>query len=130
MMQWVENTIQDAQFAVRSWRRAPGFALTAIATLAIGIGANTAIFSIVSGVLLRPLPFADPGRLAQVKENIPPAEAGAVFSQDIEAWRAQSASVEAMVAYATTSRNVAGIDEPEQAPAVASERGLFQMLGV
>ncbi len=70
-MQCVENAIQDLRFALRSWAKTPAFAIAAIATLAIGIGANTAIFSVVSGALLRPLPFADPQTLVQLYETQP-----------------------------------------------------------
>ena len=59
---WLEQLGQDIRFALRSLARNPGFALTAICTLALGIGANTAVFSVVSGVVLRPLPFAEPER--------------------------------------------------------------------
>lgn len=71
MAPWAENTVQDLRFALRGWGQAPGFAITAIATLALGIGANTAIFSVVSGVLLRPLPFAHPEGLVQLYETQP-----------------------------------------------------------
>src|SRR6185312_2624336 len=60
---------QDASFAMRTLRRAPAFTLVAALTLAIGIGANTAIFSVVRGILLRPLPFADPSRLVMVRST-------------------------------------------------------------
>ena len=66
MMQSVETVLRDLRFALRSWRKTPAFACAAVATLALAIGANTAIFSVVSGVLLRPLPFPHPDRLAQL----------------------------------------------------------------
>ena len=65
-MQRPETIIQDLRFALRSWRKTPTFAAAVLATLALGIGANTAIFSVVSGVLLRPLPFIHPESLVQL----------------------------------------------------------------
>src|SRR5262245_65146589 len=63
---WLEHLVQDVRFGTRTLMRSPGFALTAIATLALGIGANAAVFSVVNGVILRPLPFADPDRLVRI----------------------------------------------------------------
>jgi hypothetical protein len=71
MVQWAESTIQDLRFALRSWGKARAFTVAAIATMPMGIGANTAIFSVVSGVLLRPLPFVDPQTLVQLYETQP-----------------------------------------------------------
>jgi putative ABC transport system permease protein len=127
---WVETTVQDLRYALRTLRNSPSFAIAAVCTLALGIGANTAIFSVVSGVMLRPLPFADPDRLVQLNQTIPPGTLGLVPYPDLEELRKQSTSFEAMVAYSTTSRNLQGVDEPELVPTVAAERGLFQMLGV
>src|SRR5712691_3581600 len=87
----MESTVQDLRFALRGWRKAPGFAMSVIATLALGIGANTAIFSVVSGVLLRPLPFVHPERLVQLHET-QPADSfhggfdGGVVYGDFEEW--------------------------------------------
>src|SRR6202011_6122104 len=94
-MHWVEHAVQDLRFAMRSWRKAPGFAMAAIATLALGIGANTAIFSVVSGVLLRPLPFVHPERLVQLDETQPRDRFhggfdGSVVYRDFEQWRTHS----------------------------------------
>jgi predicted permease len=135
MMKLAANTFQDLRFALRSWRRSPAFAIAAIATLAIGIGANAAIFSVVSGVLLRPLPFADPRTLVQLYETQPRNSStmgfdGPVVFQDFDQWRRQSRLLQGMVAYTNSARNFQDGGEPEQVAAVAAERGLFSLLGV
>ncbi|MBI3209052.1 MAG: ABC transporter permease [Candidatus Solibacter usitatus] len=131
----LENTIQDLRFALRGWRKSPGFAIATMGTLALGIGANTAIFSVVSGVLLRPLPFARPDALVQLYETQPRDRQhggfdGPVVYRDFEQWRAQSKSFDGMITYTTTSRNLQGAAEPEQIGILAAERGLFRLLGV
>src|SRR5919199_4988254 len=73
---WVADLVSDVRYALRALRKQPGFTLVAVATLALGIGANTATFSVVHGVLLPPLPYKDSGRLVRVWENIPGQEIG------------------------------------------------------
>src|SRR5260370_21554382 len=135
MMQWAENTIQDLRFAIRSWGKAPAFAIAAIATLAIGIGANTAIFSVVSGVLLRPLPFVDPQNLVQLYETQLRNSGqlgfeGPVVFQDFEQWRTKSRLLQGMITYTNSARNFQGAGEPQQVTTVGAERGLFRLLGM
>src|SRR5437879_9094557 len=104
MMQWAEDTIQDLRFTLRTWGKAPAFAIAAIATLALGIGANTAIFSVVSGVLLRPLPFADPERLVQLDEVQPSDSSnggfdGGVVHGDVAEWKTKTSLFERLISY-------------------------------
>src|SRR5690348_6408017 len=120
---------QDLQFALRLWRKTPGFALAAVGTLALAIGANTAIFSVVSGVLLRPLPFPAPERLVQINEVWPRTPLGPVTYQDLDAWRSGRTSFEGVVAYGNLAMNLEGIDEPQRVAAVASEHRFFRLLG-
>ncbi|MBI1897147.1 MAG: ABC transporter permease, partial [Acidobacteria bacterium] len=134
-MQSADSIIQDVRFALRGWAKSPAFALTAIATLAVGIGANAAIFSVVSGVLLRPLPFADADRLVQVYERQPPDQSGIGFDgpvpyRDFEQWRTRSRLLDGIITYTKSSRNLQGFGEPEQVPVVRAERGIFGLLGV
>ncbi|MGH9613076.1 MAG: ABC transporter permease [Bryobacteraceae bacterium] len=126
----VEAVFQDLLYAWRTLKKKPGYAVTAIGTLALGIGANTVIFSVVNGVLLRPLPFSHPDRLIQLNESDPRNGASAVSYPDLEEWRKQSSSFEAMAAYGNVSKDLQTEGEPERIPTVWSERGLFRMLGV
>lgn len=135
IMRLVESTFQDLRFAVRGFTRAPGFTAAAVFTLAMGIGANTAIFSVVSGVLLQPLPFGDPVRLVQVFERMPPSAAGRGFDGgpvigDLEAWRTRSKALDGAVTYTSSGRSLQASGGAVQVGTVASERGLFDLLQV
>src|SRR3954471_15009612 len=132
-MQWIETTLQDLRFAARGWAKTPGFAFAAVATFALGIGANTAVFSVISGVLLRPLPYAAPDRLVEVSELQPGtattvATAGSGWPGDFAEFRAHSRLCEGFVTYRVTSRNLLGMGEPEQLSIVPAERSLFGLL--
>ncbi len=133
-MKWLESTVQDLRFALRGWAKTPGFAVAAVATLALGIGANTAVFSVISGVLLRPLPFADPDRLVQVNEIQPRSASsvetsGPVWPTDFKEFRSHSRLFAGFITYQVSSANLFGMGEPEQLSIVPAERGLFSLLG-
>lgn len=124
----LRNLLSDLRFSLRTLRRSPAFSAAAVLVLALGIGANTAIFSVVNAVLLRPLPFDDPSRIMQVW-HVPPAKSFpgltrfAVSPANYLDWRSQSSSFEEMAAYGFRSFTVGGSERPEaiQAGAVASD---------
>src|SRR5580700_6317125 len=122
--------MRDIRYAVRVLLKSPGFTLISLIALALGIGANTAIFSVVSGVLLRPLQFAEPARLMQVNETFLPNGTGTVSFPTLQDWRAQSSSFESLIAYQNTSKNLQDVATPERIATVSADRGLFRMLGV
>ena len=128
----MESLIKDIRYAVRGLRKRPGFTLIAILTLALGIGANTAIFSVVNAVLLRPLPFTDPDRLAVIWEEA----SFAGFPRNTPApanyfdWKKQNQSFEDMAATASTSFNLTGDGEPERVAAYRVSSNFFPLLGV
>jgi putative ABC transport system permease protein len=117
----METVLQDLRFAARRLRRAPGFALAAIATLALGIGATTAIFSVVNGVLLRSLPYSESDRLVALRSNT-----SAMNLKDILAW---SHATTSGGGYVSQPLDLTGGDEPEQIPTALVTGGLFQSLG-
>jgi predicted permease len=113
--------VPEIRDAVRALLRWPGPSLTAVLVLAIGTGATTAIFSVINGVLLRPMPFADPHRLVQFEP---------MGVLDFQAYRDESRSFEAMISYQAVNKSLQGVTEPERVAALATERGLFDLLGV
>jgi putative ABC transport system permease protein len=123
--------MRDVRYAVRQLMKAPGFTATAVLTLAFGIGATTAIFSIVEGVLLRPLPFADPSRLVVVGDSIE----GTSFPPGVPAYESLiyargTHAFSSMGAYQQTSYELSGAGDPSQVSASRIDAGVFTALGV
>src|SRR6266850_349476 len=128
----MKDLIQDLRYGARMLVKKPGFALMAIITLALGIGANTAIFSVVNAVLLRPLPFPQPERLAMVNTtNLARGITNFGTSMpDFRAWRERNHTFEKMAAFNTTSFNISGTTEPERVTGAQVSADLFAVLGV
>jgi len=129
----LEGLLQDVRYALRVLRRNPGFTLLAVLTLALGIGANTAIFSLVNAVLLRPLPYAGADRIVQVwhtpPESFPGMTRFMVSPANYLDWRAQNHVFEFIAAYDSASLNWAGGDRPEAVTAGVVAPEFFAVLG-
>jgi putative ABC transport system permease protein len=126
---WFEDLIQDLRYGVRGLAKHKAFTATALSALALAIGANTAIFSVVSGVILRPFPFAAQDRLVQVYGT--PAERGeAIAWSDVEEFRTAGTSFDALAGYGVAARYLHARDGLERVMTVEAERGFFDMLGV
>lgn len=124
--------IQDLRYACRLLLRSPGFTLLAAVTLALGIGANAAIFSVADSVLLKPLPYRDSGKLMIVYSQFPNMGFDRFWVDPVELteYRNWNRSFEALGAYDTGAVNVAGEGEPVRADAAFATAGLFEALGV
>ena len=134
----IENVLQDARYALRALRRTPGFTVVAVLTLALGIGATTTIFSVVNAVVLRPLPFQDPGRLVRVWDTNPH---GGDFSTSDATYldlRERNRSFVEMAAFSDTRRSLvltglcardSGDCEPERLQSAAVTASIFPLLG-
>ena len=128
-------TFRDLRIAVRHLRKSPGFTATAVLMLAFGIGATTAIFSIVDGVLLRPLPFPQAERLVTLGDNLIGANAGdnfepGVTGPDILAYTRDTRTFESLGGYTQSSYELSGIGEPAQVNASRMSGGVFPTLAV
>jgi putative ABC transport system permease protein len=123
---------QDVKYGARTLAKSPGFTAIAILTLALGIGANTAIFSVVNAELLRPLPFHDSGRLVSVttSNSRRHSTAGAMSYPDFLDLRAQNQVFQAMAAYTDSSFTLTGVDQPAHIVGSSVSASLFDILGV
>lgn len=126
----VETAIKDVRFAIRMMRRNPGFTAIILATLAIGIGANTVMFSIVNTLLLRPLPYEEPAKLVSV-ETVQTANRGpaATSPPDFYTYRAQNQTLSQLDAFYTRAFNLTGGVGPERIPTLIVSAGFFTTLG-
>src|SRR6516162_2398755 len=129
----METIRQDLRYAVRSILTDPAFCAAAILTLALGIGANTAIFSIVERVLLRPLPYKDPTRLVQLWNTYPPmVPQGPNSAGDFRDFQQRAHTFSAMAAYINTPRglNLTGEGGPQRLEFGYATSGLLPLLGI
>jgi putative ABC transport system permease protein len=128
----MNSLLHDVRYAARMMQKNAGFTLIAVATLALGIGANTALFSVINAVLLRPLPFRDPGRLVEMSAPDPKDanHGGEISYPAFLDWRQQSHSFEAMSVWTTNTLTYTGGDQPESIPGVEVSANLFSVLGV
>ena len=128
----MDSFLQDARYALRVLRKSPGFALAAVLALALGIGANSAVFSVVNGVLLRPLPFAEPERLVRIFGNFRGngLERISVSVPEYRDYRELPRALASVAAHVQVDVTLTGQDVPERLSALAATPSLLSTLGV
>ena len=127
---WLEQLLQDLRYGLRMIWKFPGFTLVAVLTLALGIGANTAIFSVVYAVLLRPLPYHDASQLIVMNETTPRVGTVSVSYLNFLDWRKQSTAFAQMATVHQVGFNLTGVARPEVIRGLAVSPEFLSMLGV
>src|SRR5215813_4742968 len=122
--------LQDLRFGARTLLKAPALTAVAVIALALGIGANTAMFSIVNTVLLRPLPYAEPDRLLQLYTSMPQFRQASVSYPNFLDWKERSRSFDLMAAYRSETFNLTGQPTPERLHGQMASADIFPTLGV
>ncbi len=130
LFSWLESTRQDVYYAFRALIKSPSFALVSILTLALGIGANTAIFSVVNGVLLNPLPYPNPDRIVVLYEKVPNFDKGSISYPNFLDWQRINRTFSAIAAYRPAGFSLMGMGEPEHLHGEMVSSGFFEILGV
>jgi putative ABC transport system permease protein len=126
----MQAILQQCRIALRQTLKTPVFSLTVVLTLALGIGSTTAIFSLVEGVLLRPLPFRDPGRLVLVGDHVGNATRTSVTAREISTYANAATAFSSMGAYIATGYELSSDATPQQVSAARLTTGVFSTLGV
>jgi putative ABC transport system permease protein len=124
------DVLRDARYAIRQLGKTPGFTMVAVLTIALGIGATSAIFSVVNGVLLRPLPYPNPDDLVRVHEIVPQYGRFSVAPATFLDWRKQATTFERIVALNGGSATITGNDGPERVTTTSVSWDLFDLLRV
>ena len=126
----IEPLVQDIRYGFRMLKKSPGFAVIAILTLALGIGANTTIFSVVNGVLLNPLPFHESNQLVSLFQKVPHFDNFSISYPNFVDWRRMNRTFSSMAAYRGTGFDLSGGGEPERLEGEMVSAGFFEILGV
>ncbi len=127
---WLETLLQDLRYALRMFRNSPGFTSVAILTLALGIGANTALFSVVNGVLLNPLPYTQPDRLVAVYAKTNDFGRSSISYPNFLDWVRDNRSFSSLAAFRADSFNLTGVGDPQRLAANMVSAAFFPTLGV
>ena len=131
MRRLLETLTRDLAYAARMLRRNPGFAATVVLTLGLGIGATTAIFTVVNAVLLRPLPYPEPDRLVYIAMSFgDPGDHAFSYTQDYAAWKSHSRTLSQIAGYMSFQANFTGGGEAERVTGGYATMSLFPLLGV
>src|SRR4051812_6975306 len=125
----MDTLVEDLRHAARMLRQNPGFTAAAIAALALGIGANTAIFSVLNTVLLKPLPYPDPNRLVMFVNAAPQGSFPGASPTKFNVWRRQTAALQDIAAYRFNVVNLTNAGDPEQISAGQVSAGFFGLFG-
>ncbi len=126
----MHQLLQDLRFSLRMLAKNPGFAIVAVLTLALGIGANTALFSVVNGVLLNPLPYWESDRLVTLYWHTPQFERSSISYPNFLDWSRENHSFSEMAAYRGDNFNLTGTGEPERVSAEMVSASFFSLLGI
>jgi len=126
----LQSLLADARFALRSLAKSPAYSVAALAILALGIGANAAIFSVAHAVLVKPLPFPEPDRVVRVWETYSKGRGfGTVAAPNYRDWRAAAKAFDELAAYHQTASNLEGTGDPERLETMSVTASFFRVLG-
>jgi predicted permease len=126
----MRTLMDDTRYGLRMLRKSPGFTLVVVLTLALGIGANTALFSVLNGVLLHPLPYPDSDRLVTLHESKPNFETGSISYPNFRDWQKESKTFSAMAISRSNTLGLSGVGEAEQLSAELISSDFFALFGV
>jgi predicted permease len=127
---WFEDFVADVQYGLRTLRKNAGYTAVAVLTLTLGIGANTALFSVVNGVLFNPLPYKNPEQLVWLAESKPNFATGSISFPNFRDWQSDNRTFSAMAASRGFSYSLTGLGDPEQVRAMLITSDFFLVLGV